>query len=261
MNEDKLKISNGSGTSIKFNDRANFWTERRARSLVGTRVIVWALAITIIWALWAGPLAAQDFFGGGGDAGLPPIRRLSGQELNYLMKVAREPLNALIEERPIREFKDSAAPGAINQSLPMAVTLWLNGQILARAWEIRQPQPLMAGTLSLANKVLNNPDQGRAPTIEEWRDLKVGIAVLHRLAEAIDDKEVKAGQAVVILDGFTIGLGLPKDMPGPKDKPFKYENSDLLSKACEMAGLRPGAWLLPDKLTILAADVDELIEN
>jgi AMMECR1 domain-containing protein len=137
----------------------------------------------------------------------------------------------------------------------MAVTLWLDGQILARAWEIRQPLQLVPGTLALASKALDSPDQGRVPTIEEWPRVKVGVAVLHRLAEAADDKAVKAGQAVLILEGFKIGLGLPKDLPG------KYDSAELLSSACQLAGLRPNAWLIPEKLTIFSTDVDELIQE
>jgi AMMECR1 domain-containing protein len=136
----------------------------------------------------------------------------------------------------------------------MAVTLWLDGQILARAFEIRQPQPIVDGILALAQKVLAEPDEGRVPTMEEWPRVKVGVAVLHGLLEAQSDQEVGAGQAVVVLEGFTIGVGLPKDMPS------RYQSSDLLSKACQMAGLRPNAWLLPEKVTIFAALVDEMVE-
>jgi hypothetical protein len=193
---------------------------------------------------------------GGGTAGAerPKARRLSARELNYLLLLAKEPLNALKEGREARPLPAITAP-ALTQAVPLAVTLWLDGQILARAWEIRQPQPVGAGIFALSSKVLSEPDQGRAPTLEEWPRVKIGVAVLHQLDEAADDKAVGKGQAVVVLEGFTIGLGLPKDMPG------KYENSELLSKACQMAGLRPNSWLLPEKLTIFAADVDELVEG
>ena len=215
---------------------------------------LWALAVAGVvglWLLFCLPAGAQFFEKT--EPGQSPIRRLSARELNYLLKVAEEPLLALKESRPPRPLTDSASSGALNQTLPAVVTLWLDGQILARAWEIRQPQPLVAGVEALAAKVLDSPDQGRVPTIEEWPRVKVGLAVLHQLAEAADEKEVAKGQAVVVLEGFTIGLGLPKDMT------CQYESADLLSKACQMAGLRPNAWLLPDKLTIFSAAVDEIV--
>ncbi|MDR2302840.1 MAG: hypothetical protein LBF38_12500 [Deltaproteobacteria bacterium] len=197
-------------------------------------------------------LSAQGFLDPPSDR--PPAVRLSAQELNFILKVAKEPLNALREGREIRPLEVTQFPRALNQSSPMAVTLWLDGQILARAFEIRQPQPIVDGILALAQKVLAEPDEGRVPTMEEWPRVKVGVAVLHGLLEAQSDQEVGAGQAVVVLEGFTIGVGLPKDMPS------RYQSSDLLSKACQMAGLRPNAWLLPEKVTIFAALVDEMVE-
>ncbi|MDR2388103.1 MAG: hypothetical protein LBE80_11065 [Deltaproteobacteria bacterium] len=202
--------------------------------------------------LLSGHLRAQDFFEAPSER--PPALRLSAQELNFILKVAKEPLMALREGRAVRPLEVTSFPRALNQSAPLAVTLWLDHQILARAFEIRQPQPIVLGILALAQKVLEQPDQGRLPTMEEWPRLKVGVAVLHGLLEAESDQEVGSGQAVVVLEGFTIGLGLPKDMPG------KYENSELLAKACQMAGLRPNSWLLPEKVTIFAALVDEMVE-
>jgi hypothetical protein len=199
---------------------------------------------TLFWAA-AWPAWAQD----------RPPQRLSARELNYLLAVAKEPLAALREDRAVREPKENRAFTALNQALPMAVTIWLDGEILARAWEIRQPQALIQGAMALGGKVLENPDQGRPPSPEQWPRVKVAVAVLRDLAEAADDQQVGPGQAVVVLEGFSLGIALPQDLP-PGHKAF-----DLLSKACEMAGLRPQAWLVPGKCSILAANADEMAEK
>ncbi|MDR1309611.1 MAG: hypothetical protein LBL95_06915 [Deltaproteobacteria bacterium] len=212
---------------------------RRLALFLGPALLAWGLLAA------TAPAWAQD----------APARRLSARELNYLLMVAREPLAALQEGRPVREPKQNRAFTALSQALPMVVTLRLDGEILARAWEIRQPLALIQGAMALAGKALESPDQGRPPTPEEWPGLKVAVAVLHSLSEAADDREVGPGQAVVVLEGFRIGVGLPRDLPQG------YRNFDLLSKACEMAGLRPQAWLLPGRCSILASDVDEMVER
>jgi hypothetical protein len=217
-----------------------------ARVMTKAMVSVMVVGLLIV----AGKALAQDR-----PAQQPTSKRLSAKEMTYLLVLAKEPLNAFKEGREVRPLdKPSYTPG-INQTLPTVVTLWLDGQILARAWEIRQPQPLNEGVLTLAAKVLDSPNQGRVPTMEECLRVKVGVAVLHNLEEAYDDKAIGLEQAVVILEGFTMGIGLPKDMPP------HYKNSEMLSKACQMAGLRPNIWLLPDKCTIFAADVDEVVEK
>jgi AMMECR1 domain-containing protein len=105
--------------------------------------------------------------------------------------------------------------------------------------------------LTLGNKVLTNPDIGRVLIEEELPRAKVAVAVLQGLTEAANDSKVPKGDAVIVLNGFTLGVGLPGDLePG-------YKASDLLTKACEASGLRPGVWRLSDKTTIFSAIVDE----
>jgi AMMECR1 domain-containing protein len=66
----------------------------------------------------------------------------------------------------------------------------------------------------------------------------VGLAVLGKYARAKDETEVSPHSAVIIFNGFTEGLAIPGDADSGKA-------ADLLSFACEKAGLRPGVWLLP----------------
>ncbi|MDR1487749.1 MAG: hypothetical protein LBT62_07160 [Deltaproteobacteria bacterium] len=180
--------------------------------------------------------------------------KLSAPELLYLQKVVREPLTALMQERGPRTPKNNPSMPHLSNPLARVVTALLDGQIVARAWELRTPEPLLQGAMTLGAKVLTNPDTGRILTAEELPRAKLGIAVLQALTEVKSDLEIRQGDAVIILNGFTFGVGLPSDL-----KP-DYKISDLLTQACVASGLRPGVWRINDRTTIFSAIVDEALE-
>jgi hypothetical protein len=177
-------------------------------------------------------------------------RRFSARELNYLLLLAREPLQAAVEGREIRAPRENTGFPALDQSHPLVVTLWLDGKILARAFEIREPPALSAGAMVLGARVLDTPDAGRPPTAEELPRVRAAVAVLRELEEVGGDGDIGPGRAAVVLNGFTIAVGLPKDMPAG------YRSAELLAGTCELFGLRPSAWL-SDKSSLISAQVSE----
>ncbi|MDR3204947.1 MAG: hypothetical protein LBV23_09445 [Deltaproteobacteria bacterium] len=215
------------------------------RALRGTLIVVAAL-----YLVNSAIIHAQE----------PPVpqvskpTRLNSREKNYLMLLAKEPLKAQLEGREPRTPRDNPAMKRLDIAQPMVVTLYLNNEPVARVWELRSPGPIATSALALGAKVLSAPDIGRVLTIEELAKAKMGFAVFEPLEEIKSDNDLKAGQGAVVINGFTFGVGLPGDMPK------KFKPAELLSKACQLSGLRPGAWLT-DKTVIFAALVDEEIEK
>jgi hypothetical protein len=179
---------------------------------------------------------------------------LSVKESNFLLKMAREPVAAILADRRPRDIKAPASMRRLNQSQRLVMTIYLDGELLARAWELRTPGVLQATTVSLAHRILETPDIGRPPTYDEMRRITFGMAVLHDLKEVPSDKEARPGQAVLATIKFTFAVGLPSDL-GAGHTPFQ-----LYSRACELSGLRSGAWLA-DGANLYAGNVEEFFER
>jgi AMMECR1 domain-containing protein len=200
--------------------------------------------LAVCLALWAGAARAQSR--------TTPEVRLTPKEKAFLLGLAREPLAALLEGRPSRA--PAARPARLEETHLLVVSLSLDGRTAARAWEIRRPEPLWQGALTLGAKVLTTPDAGRPLGPEELARAKVSAAVLSGLTEIAGDAEVAAGQGVVVLSGYAFAVGLPGDVPAGS-RPF-----ELLSEACRAAGLRPGAWL-GERSTLFSALADQVAED
>jgi hypothetical protein len=183
-----------------------------------------------------------------------PYQPLSAKEKNFLLRMAREPMDALLKGRNPRDLTAPGSMRRLNQSQRLVMTLFLDGQFLARAWELRTPGVLQATTVSLAHRILESPDVGRAPTYDEMSRIRVGMAVIHDLKDIANDKEAQAGQALVATIGMDFAVGLPSDL-GRGYTPFQ-----LFSKASELSGLRSTAWL-GDRATLYSGEVEEFFEN
>jgi hypothetical protein len=194
------------------------------------------MLILILLGLQAKALEAQ-----GGPS------RLSGPEKRQLAAIAREPIAAAIEMRPMREPQVSQR---LMAAQPVAVSIYLDGKLLARSWELARPGPLAAQTSSLAASLLTSPNYGKPPDASALPNVKVGVSVFYRFRQIKDDTELEEGEGAVVMSGFREGVAVPADLP-PGHKP-----GDLLSLASEVGGMRPGAWLLPEA-AILAAQADD----
>jgi hypothetical protein len=211
------------------------------RSLSSTNIIINIPFFLLIIVLFLLPIPngwAQD-------------SKFTGPEKLELIAIAREPVAAAFEGRAPR----SPLPNPkYNRAYPLVVSLFLNGELVARSWEIQRPAPLIDSLPSLVSQVLTDPKYGRVITPEEEESVKFGVGVFSRFEQIQDDKGVKQGDGVVVLVGFKEGVALPSDVP------TGAAAADLLSRASEIGNMRKGGWLLPNA-SIFRAYVDEVIEK
>jgi AMMECR1 domain-containing protein len=200
------------------------------------------LSLVPLLLLLAGP--AQSQIPGG------PLE-LTGPQKKILLLIAREAVDAVLDNRPSRE---ATVEPRLMEPQPMAVSIYVDGALRARAWRLRETQPIYLTARDLVYQALNTPKVSEEVlTAEELARAEVGVAVLSNYNQAKNETEVPPRSAVIIYNGFTEWLALPGDVPSEKA-------ADLLTYACEQAGLRPRVWLLP-QTTIYSAAVEELRES
>jgi AMMECR1 domain-containing protein len=128
--------------------------------------------------------------------------------------------------------------------------MYLDGKLIARAWELARPGALTSQVSSLSASLLFSPKYGAPPAPEDLDKVKMGVTVFYRFHEIKDETELNEGEGVVVMNGFKEGVGVPGDIEeGGKA-------TELLGFASVVGGMREGAWLLPES-TILAATVDD----
>lgn len=183
---------------------------------------------------------------------LPPkLPALTGPQKRTLGLIAREAVDAAIERRPSREATVDPRL-AVPQAL--VISLFVDGQLRARAWRLTELQPLYLAARDLTNLALSTPKVSPRPILfDELPKVQISLAVLSEFTPAKNETEIPPGTAVVIYHGFTEWLGLPGDLPSPT-------TADLLSHICQQAGLRPKAWLLP-QTTIYSAQIEGTTES
>ncbi len=172
---------------------------------------------------------------------------LTGLQRRTLLLIARESIDSRLEGRLPREATVEA-----RLTIPQALvaSIWVDNKLRARAWRLLNPGPLYLEARDLVLEAINAPKVTLDPiTLDELSCAKVSLAVLSDYKQAEDDKEVPPGSAVIIYSGFTEWLALPGDIESNKA-------ADLLSYACQQAGLRPNIWLLPQKTVIYSAKVE-----
>jgi AMMECR1 domain-containing protein len=188
------------------------------------------------------------------QAAPPPassLPALTGQQKRILLLIAREALNAALENRAPREPRVGPR---LEVSQPMVVSLYVDKKLRSRAWKLKSTLPLYQEASALTAAAISRPAGNFAPLRpEELARAEISLAVLTNYSRANDDREVPPRAAVIIYNGFTEHLALPGDIESNKA-------ADLLSHACQEAGLRPQAWLLPETV-IFSARVEELREG
>jgi hypothetical protein len=186
---------------------------------------------------------------------LPPGEQappLTGAEKRVLWLIAKEAVTAALEDRASRE---ATVEPRLSLPQPMVVSIYLDGKLRARTWRLKDSQPLYLEARDLTKEALTKPKVGQGDlSPEELARAEVSAAVLGEYVQVKDDTEVPPQSGVVIFNGFKEGLALPGDAPSGSA-------ADLLTFACEQAGLRPKIWLLPEVTTIFAVKVDEIQEG
>lgn len=179
-------------------------------------------------------------------ASIGSLPALTGPQKKTLLLIAREVLDSVREGRPSRE---ATVEPRLSQAQPMVVSIYVDGALRARAWRLRGAQPLYLEARDLTYQALAAPKVSEQPVrIDELSRAEVSLAVLSGYARVKDDGQISPRSAVIIYNGFIEWLALPGDVPSK-------EPADLLSYACEQAGLRPQVWLLP-QTTIFTAQIE-----
>ncbi len=206
-----------------------------------------SLALAWVW-LGAVPLPAQM---APGPAPGQLVADLTGPEKQVLLLIAKEAVNATLDNRPSRE---ATVDARLALPQPMVVSIYVDGQLRARAWRLKRPLPLYMEARDLTYEALATPKVSDLDlTPEELARAELSVAVLANYSQAMDETEVPPRSAVIIYNGFTEWLALPGDIPSESA-------ADLLTYACQQAGLRPKIWLLP-QTTIYSARVEEIRET
>jgi len=218
--------------------------------MVGAKAGILSLALSLLmvqaWPAWAQP-AGPPQPGGPAFVAWPTLK---SPEKKVLLLIAREALTAALENRPSREAKVGAR---LQVTQPVVISIYVDGKLRARAWRIKNLQPIYLSVRDLVSQALAEPKVSDQPlSQEEMARAKLGLAVLGRYSRAQNDKEIPPRSAVIIYNGFKEWLALPGDVPGGSA-------ADVLSLACGQAGLRPQVWLLPTT-TIFHATAEEAKE-
>lgn len=185
------------------------------------------------------------------DGLLGPLPPLTGPQKKTLILIAREVLDAVMAGRQSRE---ATVEPRLTLAQPMVVSIYVDGVLRARAWRLRGALPLYLEARDLTYQALAAPKISEQPLrLEELSRAEVSLAVLSGYTRVRDESQIHPRAAVIIYNGFVEWMALPGDVPS--DRP-----GDLLSYACEQAGLRPQVWLLP-QTAIFTANVERAREG
>jgi hypothetical protein len=236
-----IKIFNKTNLLINISRKGKFM--RVWRGLILTFILL---------AVFAVPLQAQPAPAPGLAPGqqAPP---LTGPEKRVLWLIAKEAVTAALEDRASRE---ATVEARLSLPQPMVVSIYLDGKLRARTWRLKDSQPLYLEARDLTHEALTRPKVGQGNlSPEDLARAEVSAAVFGEYTQVKDDTEVPPGSGVIVFSGFKDGLALPGDVSSSESA------ADLLTYACEQAGLRPKVWLLPQVATIFAAKVEEIREG
>lgn len=205
-----------------------------------------AVFISFLFLFSALPAAAQDE-----RALQPALPPLSGAQRTVLLQIAREAVDATLENR---ESRVATVDARLAEPQPMVVTVYVDGKLRGRAWALKSGTPLFENARDITYRAIDKPmTGGEMLSLEELARAEVAVAVLGKYTKARDDRDIPPHSGVIIYNGFTEWLALPGDVESEAA-------ADLLRYACEQAGLRPNVWLLP-QTSILWAPVEEVREK
>lgn len=205
-----------------------------------------SIGVALVWLLALGGEAALAQEAQPAPGQLKPLPALTGPQKKTLMLIAREVLDAVQQGRPSRE---ATVEDRLTKAQPMVVSIYVDGVLRARAWRIRGTMPIYLEARDLTYQALAAPKVSQRPIgADELARAELSLALLSNYTRVKDERQIGSRSAVIIYNGFTEWLALPGDVPSGKA-------ADLLTYACQQAGLRPQIWLLP-QTAIFTADVE-----
>ncbi len=181
----------------------------------------------------------------------PALPLLTGAQKNVLLQIAREAIDATLENR---ESRTATVEPRLTVPQPIAISVYVDGKLRGRAWSLKSNTPLVESARTITYTAIDEPKTGGDMlSLEELARAEVSVAVLGQYTKAADDRDIPPRSAVVVYNGFTEWMALPGDVESD-------QAADLLRYACEQAGLRPNIWLLP-QTSIFWAEAQEVREK
>jgi Uncharacterized conserved protein len=181
-------------------------------------------------------LPSQPAFSQVQDGNAGPLPALTGPQKKTLVLIAREVIDAVMAGRQSRE---ATVEPRLTAPQPMVVSIYVDRILRARAWRLRGTLPIYLEARDLTYQALASPKVSDRPlSIDELSRAEVSLAVLSNYTRVKDDSQIPPRAAVIIYNGFVEWMALPGDVSSNLP-------ADLLTYACEQAGLRPQVWLLP----------------
>ncbi|MCG6962389.1 MAG: AmmeMemoRadiSam system protein A [Acidobacteria bacterium] len=177
-------------------------------------------------------------------------RPLAEEEKQFLLRLARQTLEAQLEGEPLPSATPS--PGPLTEARGAFVTLTRSGELRGCIGHVVGVAPLWRSVReNVLNAALRDP---RFPPVEasELPSLHIEISALTPLREVATPDEVIVGRhGVMIENGPFRGLLLPQVATE-----YGWDRATFLDHTCRKAGLQAGCWRRPDtRIHVFSAEI------
>ncbi|MFH0803294.1 MAG: AmmeMemoRadiSam system protein B [bacterium] len=167
------------------------------------------------------------------------VELLSKEEQAFLLKVARETLEAHVRGNKIPAF--SPQTPRLSKKMGVFVTLTKNGDLRGCIGYIQGIAPLFEAVSQMAVQAASHDPRFSPVRPEELKDIHIEISALSELKEIKDVNLIKVGtHGIIIKRGFSQGLLLPQVATE-----YGWGRDEFLKHTCLKAGLPPETWKEP----------------
>ncbi|MBW2055976.1 MAG: AmmeMemoRadiSam system protein A [Deltaproteobacteria bacterium] len=161
---------------------------------------------------------------------------LTGQEKEWLLRVARTVIESRVLGRPVPEFKPPSE--RLNEKRGAFVTLKKGDELRGCIGSIRASRPLYKTVAAMAEEAAFNDPRFPPVSPQELDDLDIEISVMTPLTRVENVEEIEVGKdGIYIEKGFYSGLLLPQVATE-----YGWDRTTFLEHTCYKAGLHKDAW-------------------
>lgn len=164
------------------------------------------------------------------------VELLSREEQDFLLKVARQTLEAHVRGKSIPAFTPPTQK--LTRKMGVFVTLTKKGDLRGCIGYIQGMAPLFESVSQMAVQAASHDPRFNPVRPEELPDIHIEISVLSELREVKDVNIIKVGtHGIIIRRGFSQGLLLPQVATE-----YGWGREEFLRHTCMKAGLPPETW-------------------
>ncbi|MDZ7738726.1 MAG: AmmeMemoRadiSam system protein B [Bacteroidales bacterium] len=133
----------------------------------------------------------------------------------YLLNIARETLDNILNNKAEPECQESELPAALLDELGAFVSIYKNGKLRGCVGRFMPPDPLCQTVQSMARAAAFNDSRFDPLKKEELDDISIEISVLSPLKKIEDIEEIELGKhGVYLKKGYRSGTFLPQVAKG-----------------------------------------------